>query len=432
MFRKASQLAPLLFHGAFARDTAILAGANILANLFNYGYQMLMARMLLPAEYGVLASLLAMFMILSVISPAFQLSAAKYTATARTEGGETQVRALWGHFLKRALVVGLAGSVLALALLPALSRLLHVDSIGLLVLLAASFLFALALPVNMGVLQGLQRFAMLSVGMLGTTFIRIALGVSLVALGLGVYGAFLPLLVGFIVVFGLTLVPLRKLPRGNASPPVAGWAAYIGWTSLALGAFVVLANMDVVLAKYYLDADTAGEYAAVAVLGRIVLFAPVGAIFVMFPKTADRSLPASRRRALLTLSLLYTLATAGVVLAAYALFPNAIVSALVGGQYASISSSLLPYAGGMLGLAVAFLLIHYFLSINRTTVAYAVMAAVVVQLVLTLVFHASVDELVNVRLVSGVGSVAALALYSVLGLLPWPVRSAPKEAPEQS
>jgi O-antigen/teichoic acid export membrane protein len=430
MFHKASQLVPLLFHGAFARDAAILAGANILANLFNYGYQMLMARMLLPTEYGVLASLLAMFMILSVISPAFQLSAAKYTATARTEGGETQIRALWEHFLKRALVAGLVGSVLALALLPMLSRLLHIDSIGLLVLLAASFLFALALPVNMGVLQGLQRFAMLSVGMLGTTFIRIALGVSLVALGLGVYGAFLPLLVGSIVVFGLTLAPLRKLPRGDASPPVAGWAAYIGWTSLALGAFVVLANMDMILAKFYLDADAAGEYAAVAVLGRIVLFAPVGAIFVMFPKTADRSLPSSTRRALLALSLLYTLATAGVVLAAYALFPSAIVSALVGDQYAPISSSLLPYAGGMLGLAVAFLLIHYSLSINRTTVAYAVMAAVVVQLALTLAFHSNVDQLVHVRLASGVSSVVAVALYGVLGHLPSAAKAIKKRASE--
>ena len=413
----------LLSRSPFLRATVILALANGLANVFNYLYQVLMARLLDPADFGLLASLFSVFVVLSVLAPALQLAGARFAATS----GPEQVRALWVRLLRRSLVLGLAATVLALALSPALSWFLHIDSVGLLLLLSVSFFFSLMLPVNMGVLQGLHRFLALAAANLATPLIRLALGAALVILGLGVFGAFVPLLVGFVLVFAATSLPLRRLPRGEAELEATGLVRYISWTAVAYGAFIVLSNIDVVLAKHYLEPRAAGEYAALAVLGRIVLFAPVGVTLVMFPMTARAEQAPGRRLAILAASIAYTLAITGAVLAVYAILPMTVVNVAVGDEYGAITPALLRYGSGMLGLAVTFLMMHYFLAIDRTNVAIPVIAGVVVQIALTVAFHSGVDQLADIRLASGLFSVVAMIFYgAVVGL-----RSSTRSAPQR-
>ena len=399
--------------GGFIRASGILALSSGLATGFSYLYQLVMARLLTPEQFGMLASFLAIFVILSVLSPAMQLAAARFSSTAEL----TQVKSLWIHLLKRSIALGAFTAMLSLALIPVLKWALHIEGIILLLLLSMTFLVAFSLPVNIGILQGLQRFVGVGVANLGTPLVRLILGTIFVALGLGTFGAFLPLLIAFILVFVVTSLPMRRLPQGSASLKPAGIMQFVSWTSASFGAFIVLANVDVIFARHYLDLGETGDYAAIALLGKIVLFAPVGITLVMFPMTARQDITPKRRTTLLGYSLAYTVLASGSVVGFYAIFPHLSVRLLVGNEYSATVSALVRYGIGTLGLSVVYVLMHYYLSINRVRIAIFIGAGVVFQLGVIVTFHSSVDQLVNTRLATGVFAVSCIVGYALVGAI---------------
>ena len=53
-------------------------------------------------------------------------------------------------------------------------------------------------------------------------------------------------------------------------------------------AFASLTNVDILLAAYFLP-ETAGVYAAAALVGKVVLFLPSALVTVLLPKAASRA-----------------------------------------------------------------------------------------------------------------------------------------------
>jgi O-antigen/teichoic acid export membrane protein len=223
------------------------------------------------------------------------------------------------------------------------------------------------------------------------------------------------------------LLPYFRLPRTGVRPENVGLASYASWTTLAFGSFIVLANIDVVLARAYLDAFSAGEYAAVAVLGRVVQFAPFGVIIVMFPKTANPDQTQRSRLNILGAALAITFLTSGLVVVLYGLFGDVIVSSMLSDDYRGTTPYLFRYGLGMFGLSLQWLLLHYFLSIDRTNVGFIILATMVFQFALTAAFHADINQLVNIRLATGVMAVMLLVGFGIFGSS-WPFSKADRAA----
>ena len=79
--------------------------------------------------------------------------------------------------------------------------------------------------------------------------------------------------------------PARRARAGAAMVRAAG----------ALLGFVVLLNLDLLLARHYLPGRVAGEYAVATLFAKIAFWLPQGVGVVLLPRLAD---PAERRRAL--------------------------------------------------------------------------------------------------------------------------------------
>ena len=409
MLSKAVIPTRLLLRSHFFRSTVLLGVANGAAGLFAYLYQFAMARLLSPEELGVLASLLAVSVIFSIFSPAFQVTAARYASQADAN----HVRGIWTQLIRRAFVVSLTLAVLTLLLMPLLTRMLSLDNAAIVVLLSGQFLFILMLTVNLGILQGLQRFLGFGMGNVATPLLRLVLGTALVAAGLGVFGAFGALVLATFVVWGFTLLPLRGMERSASATNVAGLSRYFGWTTIAFGAYTLLANVDVVLAKLYLSPDDAGAYAALVILGKVVLFAPLGVSLVMFPKIAQLANDAKGHSAILTTSLLYTVILSGMILIAYWQFSSHVVNVLVGSQYGALAEELVIFGFAMVTISLSYLLLHYYLALNRKRVLMPLAIGVIVHIALTAIFHEDVGQLAVVRLASGASVVLAIGGYAL-------------------
>jgi O-antigen/teichoic acid export membrane protein len=316
------------------RDALVLAAGMAVANAGNYGFNLVMAFLLGPEAYGALAALLALVLVGSVPGLALQAVVARRTTLA---GGTAWPGVRW--------LVGKAGlGLLLLAVLagPGLVLFLHLDSAVPVLWLALALAPTPLLFAVQGLLQGRERFGALAAVMVAGAAVKLAAGLALVAAGLGVSGAMAGVAAGGILaaLAGLRLaapvtpatpedvdnpappaagsatpggvdnstspaprsatLPLRggrdrrvgvRRARPAAGPPAAGWWGEVGTATTGLLGLFLLANVDVLLARHYLDRAAAGRYALGAVVAKIGFWAPQFVVTVVFPRLVGAADP---------------------------------------------------------------------------------------------------------------------------------------------
>ena len=234
--------------GRFWRQSVVLLLALGVLNGSNYVFHVAVSRLLGPASYGSLASLLAVVLVLSVPFGVLQTVLAQRTAALVATGRADEVPRLAAGALKGLTPVAwLLGAAVALAA-PALALFLHLGVVSAL-LLAPYVVVSILGSVPLGVLQGQLRF-----GAIG------ALLVGGVAAGAGVPGAVLATAVAPVVPLagGLSLLRVRRgawqAARRRLDPLRGDFVpAFLGLTG-----FWLLAEVDIALARHYLAAGVVG------------------------------------------------------------------------------------------------------------------------------------------------------------------------------
>ena len=180
-------------------------------------------------------------------------------------------------------------------------------------------------------------------------------------------------------------------------------------SSMALLAFYVLSNTDIVVARNVLDSHDAGLYASGLILAKVVLFLPQFVVVLAFP---SMSTAGQRRLALLrSLGLMIVLGVCSVL---GSVLLSGVAMVFVGGEkYADVEGHLWAFA--VLGslMAMLQLLVYSVLARQGTRSAYLIWLAVAVLVVLSL----RADSLVS--LLATVIAVDAVLLVALLSLSLW-------------
>jgi hypothetical protein len=158
--------------------------------------------------------------------------------------------------------------------------------------------------------------------------------------------------------------------------------------------FIFFTVTDVVMVRFFFDRPISGEYAGVAIVGRIALFAAGlgGGILSASGRPGDPNIysPAALWRALRTSGLI-----AGVVIVGFSIYDSELVSLIVGQRYAA-SAELLPSLGLlMLATILANDLFAYQITRNRGLVVLAALIGVVTTVVLSLYDHSNTAAIVR-------------------------------------
>jgi len=418
MLRKLSFVIGRIKSDDMARHGILMAAFGFALGLFNYLYQLAMGRMLQPEDYGILMSLTSLFLIISIFALVIRTVMSKFISRYYAEGNMKAVCSLWRFYLKRTLILGVALFAVAALLSPIVSGFLRIGNFWYPLTLFSALILAFAVPVNYGTLNGLHRFFHLGWTTTLWAVLKLLLAIVLIKLGFGLYGGLLPFLIAFIIIFAVTLALLKDLRGGSSGKvEIVGFRSYLGLSFIAILAYTVLTNIDVVLVKRFLSAEEAGNYAALAALGRAALFAPMGIALAMFPKTSGLHEMGKSHRSVLLMGVLLTLLISGVVVLVYWIDPEFVLGFL--GRYESgalkypmAADHLFKYSIAMLLFAVSYIVMNYFLSINRIRVAYPFMVTAFLQVVLIIYFHSGIAQVVNAILVSAaVCLIAVIAFY---------------------
>jgi O-antigen/teichoic acid export membrane protein len=383
-------------------------------NVTTYGFTILAARVLGPAEYGALAAVMGVLLVVNVLSLGLQATGARRVSASPQDLPEIERDVMATSYVS-ALVLG----ALLLLATPVITSRLSLDSWG-----AAALIAVTAVPLSImggqaGILQGERRWGPLAgiylavgVGRLGFGVVGLVVERDTLGAMAGVAaGAFLPVVVGALALRHTD----RRGPHVATGPTrrqrASRWAAggvlrETMHNSHALLAFFALSNTDVIVARSTLPEHQAGLYAGGLILTKAVLFLPQFVVVIAFPSMSRQG--SGRRMHLLGLGMV--LGIGAVTVVGVALLSSLTVLFVGGHQYAALQDRLWVFA--VLGtlLAMLQLMIYDVVARQQQRMVYVVWAGML-GLVCAAPFLGSVTALLT-TVVSIDGSLFAVLLLA--------------------
>lgn len=340
-------------------------------NMAVYGFNIVAARLLVPRDFGALTALFGMILVGTVWALGLQAVTARRLAVDPDHHASI-ISATVRTTLLVATTVGAVVAAATVVLTPALK----LDSYLPVVLCGLALVPLTIMGAQCGIAQGQEKWGALTAVYLANGFGRLIGGAAglvvsptptAAMVGLAI-GSWLPVLVGARLLTGHRHTEERLSRRTLLREAV--------FSTHALLAYLVLSNMDSLIARNQFDQHDSGLYASGLILAKAALFFPQFVSVVVFPDLARATTHHARLRAVSLVAgfgVLAVLATA--VLPRLALI-------LVGGQqYAEITGRLWLFALAGSTLAVVHLLVFEALARNAHGVVLLVWCAVAVVLV---------------------------------------------------
>jgi O-antigen/teichoic acid export membrane protein len=246
-------------------------------------------------------------------------------------------------------------------------------------------------------------------------WVRLIAALGFVAIGWSVNGAVAGLTLSLVATWLVARSAAVGLP-----PPVAlvssertAIMTFVGPAVAALVGQVLITNSDILIVKRYFEPVEAGQYAALALIGRIVFFATFSVVSVMFPIVAQKHEKGEPHRYLFGVSLLLVgVVSAGIIIATV-IVPELIVSVLFGAAYVSIAPMLWLLAVATTLYALSNVVINYRLSTGFTHGTLIAVATGVLQVIALLIFHDSLIQVVSVLILVNTALFGTLLAWDV-------------------
>jgi O-antigen/teichoic acid export membrane protein len=395
---------------SIVKGSAIAVVGTNLASFFAYIFHVLFGRLLGPVNYSELAAFISITTVFSASFIALGTVVVKFAAIEKEKNG-VFFSWLTGVAHKIALFLFLV----ILFSTPFLSKFL---SINFYIILFLPFVVVLAFygSIFKSYLQGLLKFIQMVVSVNIDIIVRLLIGLLLVNLGLGVTGAVSAIFLGILIGVIIALFFLRKFVKRasgvyKGASKVYKYALPVLIMTVAMTSFI---TTDVILVKHYFAPLEAGLYSSLSTLGKIIIYGSIPVAGVMFPIVARRHEAQKRSVKVFLLSLLFTFAIAGSVLTIFYFFPTQSVTILFGEKYLSAAKDLFLFGMFSFLYVINYLIVYFYLSVNKTNLAYVTPIGALLQIVIIFILHESIEDIIFASITS---STILLLLLIISGLI---------------
>lgn len=390
-----------LSSNALARNSAIVFVGSMVANVGSYVYHLLMGRLLGPAGYGELSSLLSILYIFTVPLLVGQTVLVKFVSQFKAHGEVGQTKSLFLSITKKALLISLIGIPIAWVSAPSITSFLHLPSVTLFMIVYVLFIVSLLSIVTTSMLQGYQKFLWLSILTAGSIIIKVIISVPFVRFGM--IGVLAAAVVAAIIIYCLYFIPMKFVLRVKALPSKLTWQEAVGFTIptlLCLLGITSIYSTDIILVRHFFSPKEAGLYAALAILGKIIFYASSSVAMVLFPVLSERSAKGSETKKLVSTAIIGVAAISAVLVMGYFLFPNFIVRMLFGNSYAGAGALLGEFGIFIAFFSVAYIVINACLGIGKTGIWIVPTICSIFQIVAIFFVHNAVNTVILIDIIT--------------------------------
>ncbi|MFL0099307.1 MATE family efflux transporter [Tenacibaculum maritimum] len=366
----------------------------------NYLYNLLLGRFLGPEKFADAAVLITFLLVLSFLAMTFQLVTAKFLVAF---DGDT-LEPFIAKTFKYALATGIGLGALIIIFSSELQTFFKISSVNTFIVFGLGVPIYFMMSVNRGLLQGKKEFTSLSVTYQAEMLSRLVLTMGL--LMLLEIDTSLIVSIGIFCSFLLGLVPFKYKRISFVTSKVLG----IIENKMVRNFFIVTAfyeltqilinNSDILLVKHYFDGYNAGLYASLALIGRVVYFIAWMFVMLLLPTVVQLK---KEGKPTLSVLLKYVIAISLItilIILGCLLFPNQIIYLLFGGDYLEVVPLLWKYALATGVFAISNIFAYYYLSIDEYTPVILSGLFGMLQIVLVIFFHKSLEEVVHMQIIA--------------------------------
>ncbi|KPL80139.1 MATE family efflux transporter [Herpetosiphon geysericola] len=378
-----------------------LLGSMILVNLTNYGFASVLGRGLGPGGYAEINLILTLFGLASLVSSFFQVQATRFSVSRNNHAQLRQLRRI-------AWIVGALNALLCAGLVGFWQSLFGTSPTPLL-LLGLGLICYYPLGVERGIMQSQAAFGRLAGNLLLETLLRFSGAVIVVELGLGVSAASGAFTASLLLAWGLSYAKPGVTEISDTAIQLQP-AAPIGLRMLGQG---LILNSDLLLVTLWFSSQIAGQYAALALIGRIGFFISSTVASLVFAKLlrADKAQSQQRQAFWQSLGMIIGI---GIIfsLTCWAM-PQLLVKWLFGSAYLPIGGVLWRYAAIASGYAVVNFLVAYQVAQQRQSGVWLTLGAGIGQIVLLSAAHQTINHVLNAQ------ALVMLVLLATVCLSEW-------------
>jgi Membrane protein involved in the export of O-antigen and teichoic acid len=384
----------------FLRHNAVFFVGSIGVGALNYLYYPVLGRMLSPASFGEVQTLVSIFLQLSIFLTVLSLVIVNIVTNA---ADEKQRNLLVFEFERLALLISASILVLSLIFGKQLQHFLQFESVWPFPLLAIAMIVTVPFILRGALLRGKQRFGLMSAGNIIAAGAKIIFSALLVVAGFKTIGAIGGIVLAQIVAcifvaawaFKLGLRnesgKLFQLPNMSLLKPELKYGAFVLLGSLAI---TLQYSLDIVIVKHYFDSHVAGLYAGIASVARVVFFLTASISQVLISSVRMHHTP-KQNTALLVRSTIMLSALGIPALLLLAVAPGTIIRLLMGSSYGAMADLLPRLSLAIFIVSILNLLTAYYLALRRYGIALVSSLGVVATYLLIIWHHDTPGAVVN-------------------------------------
>lgn len=404
-----------LFNGKLIRASSFLLTGGIVSGFLGYLFQIIMGRMLSVSEYGIFATIMAIFVLIGAPLGTLSMLVSRKVSAYRSIQYAHQ-RAYFFFMVHQKLIIASVISVITiLFFLESIQHFLSIEDSINFYLLILLLLVAFPLSVNNAYLQGLQYFKWLSLSGVLATSLKIIIAVLLINLGFGVSGAIGGVALSSFVILILTYVILRpslnKVANNSNKKINLSFKVAIP-VFIANVSFLIMTQIDMVVVKHYFSSQDAGIYAAASTLGKAVMYLPGGIAMALFPMVAEKHAEGESSANFLIQATVLTFLLCSIGALFYYFYSFFFVVLIFGEEYMAAAEILKYFGFAMIPMALIMVAEHFLIAIGKVLFAYLFMIIAPLQLVAIYYYH---DTFLNILTITAItGLVLTIIGYIVL------------------
>lgn len=416
MINKIKELMKKLRANQVVSGSFVMVVGGFVISLTNYLFHLITARSLGPKDYGILDSLISLVAQLTIPLTVISTVIIKYVSFFKGQNRMATIESFFWKINKKLLIITLPFPLVMLIITPLVTYFLRLPSPLLFIWIELYFVIGIFSTLAKSFAQGLCRFTGLTIVGIIEGIFRLVLTVILISLGWGLFGAIFPLLAMVILSLGLTWFLVRDILNGRKTEPIhekkeiLTFIFPVLFTNLGITSLI---TSDVILARYFFPEELAGYYAALSTLGKIIYFAAVPIVGVIFPLVSEAQAAKEDLTKIIMMGFSLVGLIVGACLLVFAFLPQTMITILFGGKYLFIEPYVFSFGVAMSLYTFDVVLLNIFLAMKKVLPTLLVCLATVIRIMLIILFHQSIFQMVNFFVVVSALLLGLLLLYFI-------------------
>ena len=245
-----------------------------------------MLRLLSPSDYGTLVTLVSIITLFVFLSESFSPTIVNFTAGYFAKKEIGKIKNLFLKSTALYLLVGILAFLFFVILSPKINLFLNIYDKYLLEMVGVCIFLSIIAVVNRAIIQAKLSFIFISAVAISASLLKLISGTLFALAGLKVYSGLFAFFLSFSLSFISSFIPLRFIFKSGIKTDKIDIKKILQFgfpSALSILGLTLFVTSDILLVKHFFDPVSAGLYAGLEVVAKVIFFFSAPVATVMFP-----------------------------------------------------------------------------------------------------------------------------------------------------